>query len=281
MHYDKSSKENGGQSAEAVRRVLRKLIPNQSLYGRGSRILSQLQTIRHEGWHTYRKLYRPAHKENPISSVRLKESPYPIFFRPRTQDVVAIVQNIIRHEYGQLPASFTPKWVIDGGSYIGDVAIHYLTRFQNCRALAIEPNAANYVLAQKNLAPFGERVVLYPYGLWSRRTRLHLSGEFMDAALSDLPGENQTECLDIASLMELHSIRQIDVVKLDVEWAEREIISTNSETWLSRTRVLIVEFHSPEIERDCLEFLGARGWHGFSYRQLHYLFNPGAQDQKE
>ena len=102
MHHDKSGKENQGQSAEAVRRVLRKLIPNPSLYGRGSRIFSQLQTIRLESWRTYQTLYRPPVAPHEERTVRLKRSAYPIHFRPGTQDVNALVQIV---------SSFCPRAV--------------------------------------------------------------------------------------------------------------------------------------------------------------------------
>lgn len=259
--------------AEQIRRVLRRLVRNPFIYGHASHAFCQLQTLRLEGWNSYRTLYRPPRWQGEQRNVRLHSSRVPFYFRPGTQDVIAIVQNIVRQEYGYIPLSEEPEWILDGGAYIGDVSYYFLARFPSIRVLSFEPNPSSCALAQKNLAPFGERSILYHKGLWSHRTVMQLQGEFMDAQLTLADGGDKIECIDIGTLLRTHSIREFDLVKLDVEHAEREILTVNSEQWLCRTRALVVEFHSQDIQDECLDYLGARGWEGFPFRELYYLLN--------
>lgn len=140
--------------------------------------------------------------------------------------------------------------------------------------LAFEPNPPSFALAQKNLAPYGTRVGLSQKGLWSRATARGLSDDFLGARLQSGAGQYRVECTDLTALMQEYRVEVLDVVKLDVEHAELEIILENSDDWLSRTRWLIVEFHTPAIREKCTARLNEKGFHGFAYRDVYYFFNP-------
>lgn len=260
------------QYAESLRRLSRRVFGTET-HGQLSRALCRIQALRVEGWPTYRLLYDPPVTPREVRSVQLSHYAHPMYFRPGTSDVTAIVQSIIRQEYGQLSPDFQPDWIVDGGSYIGDVTVYFLNRFPQCHILALEPNPASVSLARKNLEPYGERVMLYPKGLWSKPTKLSLSGDFFTAQLQEIPGALQVECVDLNTLMQIHNLAHLDLVKLDVEHAETEIVLNNSDEWLARTRLLIIEFHTPEIRDRCFSFLSQKGFRGFSYREVEYLFN--------
>jgi FkbM family methyltransferase len=44
--------------------------------------------------------------------------------------------------------------------------------------------------------------------------------------------------------MTSNEIEYIDLLKMDIEGGEKDVFKTNYESWLSRTRVIIIEIHA-------------------------------------
>ena len=73
-----------------------------------------------------------------------------------------------------------------------------------------------------------------------------------------------TPALGIGALMQRLDVDQFDLVKLDVEGAEEEILRNGWESWLSRTRMMVVEVHNPEAEA-VLAAIVDDGWRRFKW----------------
>ena len=95
---------------------------------------------------------------------------YPFLVRAGTDDVGTVINNFVRCEYGKVPCELIPATIIDAGAYIVDTSAFFLSRYPNARVIALEPSAINSAVAEKNLAPYGERVSLRRGGLrWGRK----------------------------------------------------------------------------------------------------------------
>jgi FkbM family methyltransferase len=255
---------------DRVRTLLRAVAP-KTIYKLGARLLDAFQVVRRQGFAVHRTLRRPAANAGEIRSVRLRDYRHPVWFRAGTPDVSTIVQNLVREEYGQLPANFIPEYIVDAGAYIGDITLYFLNRFPNARAVSLEPNQDNYALAQRNLEPYGDRVRLLQKGLWSSSRNLTVAGSFTGSRLQDSSaGGTQIPCTDVNSLMDDFSMPRLDLLKMDIEGAEAEVLLVESERWLNRTNLLIVEYHGDEIASKCRKHLHAAGFDGFTYRNLTY-----------
>jgi len=98
--------------------------------------------------------------------------------------------------------------------------------------------------------------------------------EFTSARLTDSKTQGyDVECIDIETIMEDYDIHRLDIVKLDIEGAERGVITRNSTNWLKATKIIIVEFHEIDIQKQCSNFLQTKGFYGYKYRTLYYFFN--------
>lgn len=259
-----------------MRTILRSFLSKQ-IYRIGANILNVFYVLRLHGLATYKLLYRSS-KTNieEYKSVNFKGYPYPVYFRPGKADVNTLVQNLVREEYGFLPSYYIDdiKIIIDGGSFIGDTAIYFLNRFKNCRVIALEPNKDNYILAKLNLKNYAKRVELLNKGLYSSKTKLQMTGSFNYSRITNIEDDSyEIEFIDIWTLMNNFGINRIDLLKLDVEGAEKEIILINSSCWLKVTRLIVVEFHERETKVRCTKFLQENGFEGYQYRSLHYFFN--------
>jgi FkbM family methyltransferase len=257
------------------RSLLRRIVPKQ-VYHWGADLLNAFHIIKTNGLHTYLQLYNPSQKHmNEVAVIRLRNYSHPIYYRPNTSDINTLVQNLIREEYGQLPTGFQPAWIIDAGGYIGDVSLYFLNQFPNAHVICLEPDPKNYVLAVRNLESFSDRVTLLPKGLWSHPTKLSMAGAYVGTQLSDrITGDEfAIEVCDMATLIEELQIDQIDILKLDIEGAEDHVLNKESETWLPKVKLIIVEFHGAVRRERGIEHLRQNGFVGYQYRSLHYFVN--------
>lgn len=166
-------------SIEFLRQRARGVIGYQSaLYRAAAKSLDFVSIVQREGLTTYAALNRARAAQDGGASLRMsfKNLRHPILIRPGTQDADTVINNIVREEYGQFTPPRDPLWMIDAGAYIGDTTAYFLCRFDKLRVIALEPNPESFPTAVANLAPYGERAILLPKGLWSRDERLSLGG---------------------------------------------------------------------------------------------------------
>lgn len=231
--------------------------------------------MRSEGVHAYRALTR---KRPPLGKgyceVSLKGLERPVKFRPSTADSGTIVQSLIREEYGRVIRNPAPAFIIDAGAFIGDAALFFHKLFPHAKIVSLEPNEENHALAELNLNPYREKIVLLKAGLWSHPTNLMVVDDSTGSRVVECPDPRRatTKCLDVSTLMRDYNIDSIDILKMDIEGAEEEVLGRNYEGWLPLTKQLIIEFHGEETQRDGLQTLKAYGFNVFRYRSLFYCY---------
>jgi FkbM family methyltransferase len=228
--------------------------------------------LKSEGIRTFRALTGAPTRENEVREIALREYPHPIYFRPGTTDTGVIIQNLIRKEYGHLPSELSAEFIVDAGGNIGDSAVFFLNRFRDCRVVVLEPSPRFLEIANRNLANY-PNATLVAKGLWSEPARLTLSDNATGSSLLHGHPAVEVECVDVAWVLDKFHVSHIDILKMDIEGAELDVIVRNSESWLTRTRVIIVELHGPEIESKCVGFLERRGFRLNRYRSLFYFYN--------
>lgn len=257
---------------EYIRRTVRNLLGTDSrLYKGGATFLNFILTTRKEGFRTWITLKEiKTETQNNCSShpVILKNLRYPILIRPGTQDVVTVIDNVIREEYGQFTSVRAPKWMIDAGAYIGDTASYFLSRFPELKVVALEPNPPSYEMAKQNLKPYGERAILLKKGLFSNEEILHFSGGGTGASIGNAGFE--IHCTTVLSLLNMYSIPRLDILKMDIEGAEENVFASNPEAWLKRIDLLILEIHGDHIKKLVSKVLRNNGFTMKQYRSIWY-----------
>lgn len=256
-----------------LRKCVRDVLGYQSpAYRLGACLLTQYQTLRREGWNTMRQL--EALKEASASEIalNLRSLRYPIVVRPGTDDVPAVVNNAIREEYGQFATSFDPDVIVDAGAYIGDTSAYFLSRFPMSRVVALEPNEDSFLLASRNLLPYGDRVSLLKTALWTEVTTVRFGGVQTCAAIGSQGIEISTET--ITSLMTKLNLTFIDLLKLDIEGAESQVVPAGVGDWLDKVGTLCLETHGSEIETSLIPLLTSTGFSCTRFRNVWYCTRP-------
>ncbi|MFK5979028.1 MAG: FkbM family methyltransferase [Rhizobiaceae bacterium] len=258
---------------ETIRRKIRYLLGYDSgAYRFASAFYNNAAILLREGpvlFFKLRSLSKMEIDKDTHVSLKFRRLRYPVFVRPGTQDIGAIVQNIVREEYGAFELDELPQTLIDAGAYIGDTSAYFLSRYPTLQSIALEPNPESYLMAEKNLLPYRERVSLLPFALSATEDPVYFSGDEMGAKINE-SGDLKVEAITIPKLLERFSDGRVNILKMDIEGAEDEIFRVDISEWLPKVDCIIVETHGPDITRNVLGALRSNGWIAKQFRNLYF-----------
>lgn len=180
---------------------------------------------------------------------------HPISLRLNTTGIPIYNQIFVHREY-DFPVAAQPAVIVDAGTNIGLSAIYFARRFPHATIFALEPERSNFDLLVENTARYNN-VVAINKALWKEPTTLDLfdpgpgrAGLQKDGfqtfthderAPNGVPA-GKVAAIDIEQLMREHGLVHIDILKIDVEGAEREIFQ-HSQDWIDRVGIIAVELH--------------------------------------
>jgi FkbM family methyltransferase len=184
-----------------------------------------------------------------VVAVRLPQYPAPIYVRPGTSDVWTFEKIFISREYdlSLLQRPLTPRTIIDVGANVGYASVFFARQFPTARIVAIEPQEANFALLQRNTAAY-PNVTAVRAALWPRPGSLTIQNPEEDAWAFRV-GETRSSKsetvrgISMPEIMSEHGVSTIDLLKIDIEGAEKEVFEDGSESWLAKTGVLVIELH--------------------------------------
>lgn len=170
---------------------------------------------------------------------------HPLHLRLKTSDLPTL-QKIWRDEEYAIALNTEPKFIIDGGANIGIAAIYFATKFPNAKVIAIEPEPSNFALLEKNTKPY-PNITAIRAALWKENGEVPLvdpgQGQWSFQTRSDGPNEiGKVPALTVDEVMRSFGASTIDVLKLDVEGAEKEIFE-HASAWIGKVGVIMVETH--------------------------------------
>jgi FkbM family methyltransferase len=193
----------------------------------------------------------PARKA--ICPVRLRGLSDPLYARLGSSDFLVIDELFFRREYDFLFAGNREqvKLVVDLGANCGYSTVLWLIHFPQARVIAVEPDASNLAVLRRNVASFGgdDRVSVIEACAagHSRMVHLNRSGQEWEYSMTDgVEGASQAvPALTVPEILARCGVEgPIDLLKCDIEGAERELFETAG-SWLHRVQAMLVEVHAP------------------------------------
>ena len=179
----------------------------------------------------------------------------PFFFREGTTDAWVFRQIFVQRQY-EVEVSSEPHLIIDAGANIGCASVFFACRYPQATILAIEPDAANFEMLRINAAPY-RNIVPIRAAVWGRPEVLAIanpnskSWEFQTRQAS--AGDADTVVgLTIDELLTWAGAPRIDILKIDIEGAEKQVFSGPYDRWLGRVGAIFAELHD-RLEPECTE----------------------------
>jgi len=221
----------------------------------GLRVIENINWIRLYGINNGFKLfYSTLSKKNSKFFAKASFLKRPFELRDNTSDKAIFYQVFYEKQYDLYGADFPDALtIIDGGANIGCSAVYFSIRFPKAKILAIEPEKNNFLLLQKNTKPY-KNIACIQAGIWNRNEQLSITNP--EGGAAEYMFENKPAKEDIINGMTMQSIlnlidwKEVDILKLDIEGAEKEVFSANDLSWLKKVKLLIIELHD-RYKKDC------------------------------
>jgi len=205
--------------------------------------------------------------------------------RRQSSDCAVFRQVYIQREQGRLVDAIIRdnkkddiRYIIDAGAYTGYTCIYFKRMFPRARIIAIEPEPGNYALLLDNIAlnVLGD-VIALNRGLWVSDDHLEITralGDDRDWSAAVQVSHRQSSALrgiTMAKIIDTYQLPFIDILKVDIEGAERLIFDDRKHlaTFLPQVRYLAMEIHEGNHSREKISaFLKDFDFEYFFYQEL-------------
>jgi len=174
---------------------------------------------------------------------------FPFTLRADSVDPLVFRQVFVDREYDHaMLGSIHPKQIIDAGAHIGSASVFFAKKFPDARIIAVEPDAMNFELLRENTKSY-ENIIPVNAALWREDTRVNLtnpndtSWAFRVEAGTTGNGAGKVRAVTLPTILREFGIEKVDVLKMDVEGAEKDIFENNASEWLPRVGLLCIELH--------------------------------------
>lgn len=194
------------------------------------------------GWEAMR-LYLSRGATVPL---RLPNLAHPLWARTGTADVATFEEVFVAREYDLPFRDFTPRNIVDLGANIGYASVYFSARWPGANVLSVEPDAQNVQLLEQNTRRW-PRIKRLQAAVWSHPARVCVANpnEASNAYQmreSSPAAEGGVAAYTVPQLIDTLGCERLDLLKMDVEGAEREILHAAPD-WLDRVNVMVIELH--------------------------------------
>lgn len=176
-----------------------------------------------------------------------------VICRMQETDPEVFNQIFIRNEYSHPFLPENANVIIDAGANVGYSVLFFNKLYPNATIIALEPDPSNFEVLKKNCSHLNN-VILLNAALWKNCSDLELkftadNGNKLGSwAVRTVESKNKTittttKAFDIPTLIERYSIKSIDICKIDIEGAEKEVFENTNAAWYYNIELFILETH--------------------------------------
>lgn len=177
----------------------------------------------------------------------------PLIVRKNTSDPHIFRQIFVQRDHS-FPIDIKPKLIIDAGAYVGYSSLYFSSKYPQAKIIAIEPENSNFEILEKNTKKIAN-IKRVKAGLWHKEGFLKIVNAglghwgFMTKEATGL-GNCDVKAITVNILLKESGFDKIDILKLDIEGAEKELFSKNYKSWLDKVNILIIELHD-RMKKGC------------------------------
>lgn len=187
----------------------------------------------------------------------------PIYLRSGSTDM-RMLRSIFDHEVYHIPGQTTGEIssIIDLGAYTGLSTLYFADRYPKAKIVAVEPDTSNFYCLQRNVHTLSDpaRVTVLNACISDNTgaVRFNMTGPSWARSIAAGVG-TEVRCLTVTDLLVQVGFDHVDLLKMDIEGAERLAFQSVDE-WLPRARWVRMEIHPPHMSVE--ELVNAMCRHG-------------------
>lgn len=192
-----------------------------------------------------------AHYLRKKFAIRVKYAEKPVVLRGMTSDVTVFYEIFALRIY-KIPKTEVIS-IIDLGANVGYASIYFSHFCPKARIIAVEPEYSNYQTLVENTQHL-KNVDCVHAAIWPQETELALQNP--GAANWSFHYDETVEQTDVPiiktqtlpGLIEKFALKRINLLKIDIEGAEKNLFSANT-GWLHHVDCMQIEIHSEDAKK--------------------------------
>ncbi len=183
---------------------------------------------------------------NEKEIIKLPKLNRTIYLRKNSKDLETFEEIFLTNLYNtQLP--FEPKTIVDAGANVGLASLFFKLKYPNSDIVAVEIESNNAKEIKKNTNGFSN-FELIEKAMYNKKSFFKIEDPYNATNSFQIREVNENEKYDIESvtLDEIITTKNwdtIDILKIDIEGAEKQLFESNYENWLPKTKVIMIETH--------------------------------------
>jgi FkbM family methyltransferase len=189
--------------------------------------------------------------------------------RAKTNDIEIFDQIFVLRDC-EVNLRIEPRFIVDAGAHIGCSALFFASSFPRANIAAIEADPGNYQLLLRNTRAHRHIRAIHA-AVWNKLEPVVIANEQDDPwgfQVKSADGQSTTiQGLTLSEVIRECGFEKIDLLKLDIEGAEKDIFGAGDLDWMTRTHAIIIELHD-RFRPGCeAAFLDATRRFGFEITQ--------------
>lgn len=219
------------------------------------------------GASTAYKVFVGARLSSQTYVITLSQQHLKLYIRGKTTDASVFRSIFLQKEYPFL-AALNPKVIIDAGANCGLASVYFHTLYPNAKIFALEPEPSNFKALTENTSQISQ-IKPFHAALWYNNSPLHIQGEAGKKVSFTMSEHGDDEVIiqsvTLKDIFASENISDIDILKLDIEGAEKEIFEADDTEWLCHVKVIFIELHDNKGKRCGEAFFKSVTGKGFLY----------------
>lgn len=176
------------------------------------------------------------------------------FIRPRTTDLY-ILAEVFEEKCYQPTLKLKKekvKLIVDLGAHLGSFSVWANQTFQPKKIISVEMEKNNLEMLRQNIAvnKLSNKIKIIGKAIYPQNTQMKLKKHHFDLGAHQLDDSNnnqqeEIETISLAKLIKENRIKKIDFLKVDIEGAEKDLLtSKNKNLFKNLVEFIIMEVHS-------------------------------------
>lgn len=192
----------------------------------------------------------------------------PLLLRGGTSDAEVFFDIFGSGSY-ELPYPESVRTIVDGGANVGYAAVWYARRFPEARIFAVEPDLSNLRALRENVQGL-DNVTVVEGAVWYEKRKLRIldpTASSFAVQVGETGAGTEVDALRVEDLLNMAQVQRVDILKLDIEGAEKPLFEHARASWLDAIGSIVIEFHDTPAALCARAFYQALGDRPFLQKQ--------------